>query len=188
MCSPSVTYGQPVVISDPVLTRVQSLYELRLRIDARTYHKAYPRWGRDWVYIYNNELCAARKLCSRLHERGNVVFIPVDKPWRENSNGVHVRPFVGKKRCVFSTGAAALARLSQCAIISCVPILERDGTIVLEWGEPIRIVGNDEANDVKVMDGLLDALEIGVGERPSQYKFEIGGDRRWNPRSRRWRT
>ncbi len=36
------------------------------------------------------------------------------------------------------------------------------------------------------MDELLDALEIGVGERPTQYKFEIVGDRCWNPRSRRW--
>jgi lauroyl/myristoyl acyltransferase len=186
MSSPNVTYGQPVVINDPVLKRVQSLYELRLRIDDRTYHKAYPRWGRDWVWVYNNELSAARKLYRRLHERGNVVFIPVDKPWRENSYGAYARPFAGKKKCVFSTGAAALARLARCPIISCVPVLERDGTIVVEWGEPIRIVGEDEANDLKVMDELLDALEIGVGERPTQYKFEIGGDRRWNPRSRRW--
>jgi lauroyl/myristoyl acyltransferase len=186
MCSPEVTYGQVVLASDPVFKRVQSLYELRLRIDDRTYHKAYPRWGREWVWVHNNELCAARKLYSRLQERGNVVFIPVDKPWRENLNGAYVRPFAGKKKCVFSKGAATLARLAQCPIISCVPILEKDGTIVLEWGEPIRSVGNDEANDVNVMDELLDTLEIGVGEKPTQFKFDIGGDRRWDPRSRRW--
>ncbi len=90
------------------------------------------------MWVYNNELGAARKLYCRLHERGNVVFIPVDKPWREHLCGAYVRPFAGKKKCVFSTGAAVLARLARCPIISCVPILERDGTIVLEWGEPIE--------------------------------------------------
>ena len=100
--------------------------------------------------------------------------------------GAYERPFVGKRKCVFSTGAALLARLTQCPIITCVPLLEKDGTVVLEWGEPIRIAGNDAANDVDVMNELFDTIEIAAGERPTQYAFEIGGDRRWNPLIRRW--
>jgi hypothetical protein len=45
---------------------------------------------------------------------------------------------------------------------------------------------NNAENDLKVMDELLDLLEVAVGERPTQYIYEIGGCRRWNPQNRRW--
>ncbi|MGA2222954.1 MAG: glycosyltransferase [Syntrophobacteraceae bacterium] len=186
MYAPYITYGHIVHVSDPFWNHVRSLRELRLRIDERAHHKAYPGWGKKWEWVFNNELTSFRKLYNQLRERGNVVFIPIDKPWRKTVTGAYERPFVGKRKCVFSTGAALLARLTQCPIITCVPLLEKDGTVVLEWGEPIRIAGNDAANDVDVMNELFDTIEIAAGERPTQYAFEIGGDRRWNPLIRRW--
>ena len=120
----------------------------------------------------------------RLRERGNVVFIPVDAPWSENVTGAFERPFAGHKKKVLSSGAAQLARLSKCAIISCVSMLENDGTIVLQWGDPIRIDDNKSTNEVDVMNELMDALEIAIGERPTQYTFEIGAYRRSRPQLR----
>jgi hypothetical protein len=76
--------------------------------------------------------------------------------------------------------------LTHCPIISCVHTLESDGSIVLEWGAPIRIVGNEPSNDIDVMNALIDRVEIAIGDRPTQYALEIGGDRHWDSISRRW--
>jgi lauroyl/myristoyl acyltransferase len=187
MFSPAITYGQIVHVVFPPPERIRSLKDLRIRIGGGTLMKAFACcWGRANESIFSKDLRTARKLYSRLHQRGNVVFIPIDAPWPKTMNGAYERPFAGQKKCVFSTGAALLARLAQCPMIICVPLLERDGTVVLEWGEPIRIAGNDATNDVNVMNELFDTLEVAVGERPTQFIFEIGGDRRWNPQSRRW--
>ena len=114
------------------------------------------------------------------------VFIDVDAPWRKSLAGSYERPFAGYKSHVFATGAAQLARMARCPIISCVYSLENDGTIVLEWGSPIRIACNDADSDVDVMNKLIDTLELAIGERPTQYVLRIGDSRRWNSRSRRW--
>ena len=187
MLSPAITYRQPTHVAFARPERIQSLNDLRIRIGGGTMVKAYACcWERGCEFVFSKELRTAKKLYSLLHEPGNVVIMAIDVQWPKTMNGAHERPFAGRGKCVFSTGAAALARLAQCPIISCAPLLEKDGTVVLEWGEPIRIVGNDPANDANVMNELLDTLEIAVGERPTQFTFEIGSDRRWNPLSRRW--
>ncbi len=184
--SPDITYGQIIQVANPFQERIRSLYDLRVRIQYGAFLKAHSCWGRDCEFVFIKDLRAALQLYRRLSERGNVIVVPVDAPWQKTATGSYERSFAGQKKCVFSTGAAVLARLAKCPIISCVPLLESDGTVVLEWGVPIRIEGNEAANDIEVMNELLDALEIAVGERPTQYIFEIGGDRRWNPRNRRW--
>jgi hypothetical protein len=186
MFSPDVTHANPVQIANPLPERILSLYDLRIRLQYWALLKAYSCWQRSCEFVYIKNLRAARTLYSRLSERGNVVFIPVDAPWGKTLTGSYERPFAGSKSRVFSTGAAQLAQLAKCPIISCVPLLESDGTVVLEWGEPIRIVGSGAAGNVNAMNKLFDTLEIAVGERPTQYIFEIGCDRRWNSRSRRW--
>lgn len=186
MFSPNVTHGNPVQIANPLPERLLSLYDLRICIQYGALLKAYSCWRRSCEFIYIKDLRSARTLYSRLRERGNVVFIPVDAPWGKTLTGSYERPFAGSKSRVFSSGAAQLAQLSKCPIISCIPILGNDGTVVLEWGEPIRIVGGEAAENVKAMNQVFDTLEISIGERPTQYIFEIGCDRRWNSRSRRW--
>ncbi len=80
------------------------------------------------------------------------------------------------KSRVFSTGAAQLARLAHCPIISCVHTLESDGTIVLEWGVPICVAGAEARDDAQVMDQLLNTIEIAVGrDQHNMYsKLERG--------------
>jgi hypothetical protein len=187
--SPGVTYGHPVQVADTPLKRIRSLYDLRNRIQYGTLLKAiFSCYGRDTEIIFSgSDLRTARTLYKRLCKRGNVVFIAVDAPWQKNLTGsTYERPFAGHKSRVFPTGAAQLARMTQCPIISCACSLESDGTIVLEWGSPIRCVGNRAENDLKVMDELLNVLEVAIGERPTQYIFEIGRDRRWNSQSKQW--
>lgn len=187
--SPGVTYGHPVQVADTPRKRIRGLYDLRIHIQYGTLLKAILScWGRDPEIIFSgSDLRTARALYKKLCKRGNVVYIAVDAPWPKNLTGsTYERPFAGYKSRVFPTGAAQLARMTQCPIISCVCSLESDGTIVLEWGSPIRCVGNRAENDLKVMDELLNVLEVGVGERPTQYIFEIGKGRRWNSRNRRW--
>ena len=186
--SPEVTDGHLVVVGNAPVERIRCLYDLRLRIQYGNLVKAtYSCWGRDLEGVFvGNNLSTGRILNRRLHERGNIVCIAVDAPWRETLTGSYNRPFAGWRSRWFSTGAAQLARLAQCPIISCVPMEESDGTIVLEWGVPIRINGSEANNDVNLMNKLLDSVEVAIGERPMQYIIDIGGERRWNSKSKRW--
>ena len=187
--SPNVTYGHPVNVGNEPMKQIRSLYDLRIRIQYEALLKASVScWGRDIEFIFSgSDLRTARTLYKKLCERGNVVYIAVDAPWQKNQTGsTYERPFAGYKSRLFPTGAVQLARMTKCPIISCVCSLESDGTIVLEWGSPIRCVGNMAVNDSKVMDELLNVLEVGIGERPTQYIYEIGMGRRWNSQSRRW--
>ena len=184
--SPEITYGHNVQVANPVVTHVRCLHDLRIRIQYGALLKAFACYRRDCEHVFIKNLRTARTLYSRLRERGNVVFIPVDGGWGKTLTGCCERAFAGQRSRVFSTGAAQLARLAGCPIISCVHVLETDGTIVLEWGVPIRIVGSDAANEVNVMNEVFNRLEIAIGERPTQYIFEVGGERRWNSQSRRW--
>jgi hypothetical protein len=184
--SPKVTYGHNIQVANPLVSNVRSLYDLRVRIQYGALLKAYSYCRIDYEFVFIRNLRTARTLYTLLRERGNVVNIPVDGGWIKTLTGSYERPFAGHRSRVFSTGAAQLARLAQCPIISCVPISESDGSISLEWGSPIRSVGNSTANDIYVMNQLLDAIEIVIGEKPTQYIYEIGGDRRWNSLSKRW--
>jgi hypothetical protein len=188
MTSPSVTYGHPVQLSLSPPDRIRRLYDLRVRIQFGTWQKCdFAGWGRDAEIVFiGPDPLPFRTLYDRLRKPGNVVFMHVDAPWKKSQTGSFERPFAGLGNRVFATGAAQLARLTRCAVISCVYMLEEDGTYVLEWGTPIRCNGRFAENDVDVMNALIDPLEVAVGERPTQYVLGIGSDRRWNPGSRRW--
>jgi lauroyl/myristoyl acyltransferase len=144
-------------------------------------------WDREMENVFiGSDPLPFRTLYNRLCERGNVVFIHADAPWKKAQSGAFVRPFAGHRRRVFATGTAQLAQMSQCPILCCVYFLESDGTIVLEWGPLIRNADMEQGNVIDVMYRLIDRLEIAIGERPTQYIFEIGYDRRWNSKSKQW--
>jgi lauroyl/myristoyl acyltransferase len=82
----------------------------------------------------------------------------------------------------FSMGAARLAKLCKCPIVSCVCWREDDGTIIFQWGSPILSVGNE----IDTMNQLIDAVEEAIAARPTQYVLEVGHERRWNPELGRW--
>ncbi len=188
MLSPNVTCGQSVLVGGNPRKRVTSLYDLRIYIQGGAFIGAQSScWERTPEFVWvGKDLRGAKKIYNRLCERGNVVSIAVDALWHKTLTGSYERPFAGQKSRIFATGAAELARLAQCPIISCVHILESDGTIVLEWGKPIRIIDYEMATVIDVMNKLLDTFEVAIGERPTQYLYEIGRDRLWNSKSKRW--
>jgi lauroyl/myristoyl acyltransferase len=183
--APHVTPGHPVQVANPLREQLTNLFERRIRTQYEPFVRACYCWERDFEYVFIKDVRSGWKLSKVLREPGNVVFMPIDAPWRASATGAFARPFAGAASYVFSTGAAQLARLARCPIITCIPILERDGTMVLEWGTPMR-VGEVAGDDVAVMSRLLDVLERAVGERPTQYVYEIGGDRRWNAQTGLW--
>jgi lauroyl/myristoyl acyltransferase len=184
--SPNIIYGNAIQIASPQVKRIRSLYDLRIHIQYGAFLKAFSCLTRSCEFVYIKDLRTARTLYNRLRERGNVVFIPVDALWSKTSTGYYERAFAGHKSRVFSIGAAQVAQLTQCPIISCVHKMEGDGTMVLEWSKPIRLVDNDVDKAIEVMNELLDTMEVAVGERPTQYIFEIGGERSWNSQRKRW--
>jgi hypothetical protein len=188
MLSPNVTYGRIILVGDPPRKSCNSLYKLRIYIQYGTLVRAISHWcGRNKEVVHSGtNLNSARNIHRFLREKGNVVSIAVDALWHKTLSGSYERPFAGQKSRVFATGAAALARAARCPIISCVHILESDGTMVLEWGEPILTNDYEVADDVSVMNKLLDTVEVAIGERPTQYIYEIGRDRFWNRQMRRW--
>ena len=188
LISPDVSYNHPFQISVDTPKQIRSLYDLRILIQFGALHEALPScWGRDTgIFIVGSDLRSTTKLYKSLREPGNVIMMNLDAPWNKTLIGYYERPFAGQKNRVFSMGAVQLAQLTRCPLICCVPWLKDDGSIVLEWGEPIRINSTDAAGEVKAMDTLIDILEIAVGKRPTQYYLEIGYDRRWNSQKGRW--
>jgi lauroyl/myristoyl acyltransferase len=186
LVSPKVTYNFPFGIG-LAPREGRNLFDLRIRIVWGALLRAGRCWDRDAeMGLVGDDLHAATILYKRLRESGNVVFIALDAPWNRARIGTYERPFAGHRNRGFSTGAVQLARLAGCAIIACVPYIEDDGSIVLEWGDPMRIDSNDSSGEVKAMNRLLDTLEIGIGKRPTQYQLDIGADRRWNSENVRW--
>ncbi len=113
------------------------------------------------------------------------VRIFIDAIWTKAH--AHRRPFAGMRERAFAFGAARIARLAQCPVILEVCIYQPDGSVRIEWGpciEPPSI--DDVAADVRVIDQLVDALEIAVGHYPEQYLHPIGRERRWNAAMNRW--
>ena len=127
------------------------------------------------------------RLLRHLEHPGAAVVIAADAPWPRDRPGNHQRAFAGRAHQTFAMGTARLSRLAQCPIVICVPILEEDERIVLEWGPPIAPSPMDDAEaDARVTDMLLDEIERAIGRRPEQYVLPIGGERRWDPVAERW--
>jgi lauroyl/myristoyl acyltransferase len=188
MYSPAITYGHAISVVGEPLTRVRSIRDWRIRYQfGANIGASHSVLGKDVeVILTGSDLSAARKIHRRLCERGNVVFINIDSWWKKSKSGYFERPCAGLRRRGFTTGTALLAQLSKCSIISCCCFEDGDGTITLEWGPPIRIDGMDPDSIIKGMNTLIDRLEIAVADRPTQYAYEIGGERGWNSNSRRW--
>jgi len=124
-------------------------------------------------------------LLRRLRGQGGVVIIASDASW-EAPGGVK-RAFAGHSSNTFALGTAKLSRLAQCPIVVCVPFLDRDGHVVLEWGDLIPAPAReDEAADALVTNAILDTIERAVGRRPGQYVLPIGQGRRWSATAECW--
>lgn len=139
-----------------------------------------------------------------LRQPGNVVIIAADAYWKgggayadeppgsppKGSSILHLRPFAGHLDYRIATGTACLSRLLKCPIVPCVTFMRDDGTIVVQWGEPIEsiapLVPVDKDADIRITDLLLLDIERAVGLRPSQYVLDIGGSRRWNSSIEQW--
>jgi lauroyl/myristoyl acyltransferase len=185
---PNVSYNHLFQTAIDTPKRIRSLHDLRIWIKHGALLKILSScFGRDIeILLRGGDLHSATKLYNSLREPGNVVLIALDAVWDKSLIGSYQRPFAGEKKRVFSMGAVQLARMTRCPLICCVPWIKDDGNIVLEWGDPIRIDNKDVAAEFKVMDTLLDTLEIAVGKRPTQYYFEIGDDRQWDSQKESW--
>ena len=184
---PRVTPGNFILSSLSVPVQLNRPQEFRLRIQFGTLLKgtslASMVWQRPFEMAFTNTgQSAARLLYERLSKPGNVVSISVDAPWPRGVSGSFCRPFAGMKDRSFSMGAARLAKLCKCPIVSCVCWREHDGTIFLQWGSPILNV----SNEIDTMNQLIDTVEAAIAERPTQYVMDIGHERRWNPLLGRW--
>ena len=148
--------------------------------------------------MFVGDRTVAARLVARLRRPGTAVVIAADAPVGPSHRTVHRRAFAGRTAQEFARGTAAIARVAGCPIVVCVPYLEPDGTVVLEWRGPITPTaksrntgtrGTDHtAADIRVMDRILDELERMIGRRPAQYVLPIGHDRQWNQREERWES
>lgn len=189
MLSPAVTWGHAVQVFGQLPARSWNIRALRLRYQAETFTIACcTAWRRRCELISSGpDDPGIETIYERLRERGNAVFIAVDMLGRrQTKTGSYERPFQGLASRSFDLGAARLARLTGAPILSCVHWVEDDGTIVIEWGTPIRADEAAVLGEIGVMDAMLDRLEISIGDRPTHYAFEIGAARRWDPLARQW--
>jgi lauroyl/myristoyl acyltransferase len=178
----TITPGHAIWISIDVPKRIQTIKDLRFRVQFGALMQNLDGCGR-YIEMRIIGESSVKDLVRRLRDKGNVLFISIDAPWRADQPGAHCRDFAGEKRRAFPTGAAKIARLARCPVIACVISVDDQGGKVLEWGDPIY---PDKKGDIEIIDDLLDTMEIAVGERPSQYVLPIGGGRRWNAPDRRW--
>jgi lauroyl/myristoyl acyltransferase len=185
--SPDVTHGTFIQSTLTAPQRAVRPLDYRMQIQFGTMLKvitfASSKWKRPFELVYTNAgSSAARQLLDRLGKPGSVVSISVDAPWPRGVSGSFSRPFAGMRERSFSTGAARLAKLCKCPIVTCVCWREDDGTVVFEWGTPIMSVGNE----IDTMNHLIDVVEKAVGERPIHYVLDLGQERQWDPHLRRW--
>lgn len=125
------------------------------------------------------------QVVNHLKQPGHCIAISSDAPWPAAKGG-HARPFAGRKQQNYALGTARLARLAQCPIVSCVPVLD-EGRLILRWGAPIDPPApGDHSADARITDQLLDELELAIGLYPDQYVLSLGYDRRWDSVSERW--
>jgi lauroyl/myristoyl acyltransferase len=185
---PRVTPGNLMTVGLPAPREIKTLYDLRLRIQYGTMLKVLSTaWRRPFEFAFtmprtSSSPSAASMIFDRLRKRGTVLFIHVDAPWTKGPTGSYTRPFAGLRGREFSTGAAQLAELTQRPIVSCIYWQKDDETVVLEWGSPIQRVDDT----TETMNRLIDPLEVAIGERPTHYVLNIGDERRWNAKLKRW--
>jgi lauroyl/myristoyl acyltransferase len=138
-------------------------------------------------FVYPDCLRSYKQLMGALRRPGNVVIIHADAPWMLAQVGNYSRPFAGLESRRFATGAARLSRSIGCPIVVCVPYLQDDRTIVLEWTRVVRPSSSEDGTaEERAMDLVLDDIERAIGRRPDQYVLPFLGSRRWDPAAERW--
>lgn len=130
---------------------------------------------------------ALTKLVRHLRQPDSVVTISTDAVSSSGRERGHVRDFAGHRSVSFALGTARLARLSQRPIAVCVPFMDEDGRLVLDWTGPIAAPDrNDESADARITSNILDVLEKAVGMRPGQFVLPLGHERSWDDSTQRW--
>jgi lauroyl/myristoyl acyltransferase len=140
-------------------------------------------------FVYPVKSGAYRQLVETLRKPGNVVMVHIDAPATSMGVDTYCRPFAGLESRRFATGAARLSRVTGRPIVVCIPYLEDDRTIVLDWTRVIEPPegGGIEA-DRRVTDTMLDDIERAIGRHPDQYLMDFLGTRRWDASAERWVT
>jgi lauroyl/myristoyl acyltransferase len=130
---------------------------------------------------------ALTKLVRHLRQPDAVVTISTDAVSSSGRERGHLRDFAGHRSISFALGTARLARLSQRPIVVCVPFLDEDGDMVLDWSGPIPAPArDDESADARITSAILDILENAIGMRPGQFVLPVGHERRWDEAARCW--
>lgn len=127
------------------------------------------------------------RLLRHLREPGGAVIIATDAAWHGEKDGGYTRPFAAFSAQTFHLGTARLARLSQRPIVTCVPFLDGDRHVVVEWSRVIQPPAREDTDaDVRITNEILDWIERRIGARPGQYVESFGHDRRWSPTAKCW--
>lgn len=145
----------------------------RRAVDA--YNRAISERGGRLVEL--GDAGAVRSAIRALRDPGRALIVFADAEVGPAAGAV-VRPFAGRRRVAFATGAARLARLAAVPVVVCSA--HRDGDqVVLDWSTPIEpSAGRD--GDASVTRQVLDLMETIVARQPGSYALPIGGSRRWD--------
>ena len=163
----------------------ERLHNMRLAMFFAAFHDSAPHDTSDppSICYVGKGRGAAVEILQFLKQPGNAIFNNVDAPWKRRGPGAYERPFAGYGNKLFSTGTARLAEKTGCPILPLVYWYNTEThSHVLEWGTPVFEVDDPE----RVMDALIDRVEIAIGKRPGQYSLDIGNLRHWNPDTERW--
>jgi hypothetical protein len=183
----TVSPGRAMVLSLGTLSRPPGLQGLRTTTQLQLMLEAVLSARPDGVELAMVRQDTPFKLIRHLRGQGNVAFIHVDAPWSSEAGQSFERPFAGHGSRCFAVGAAKIARLARCPIVSCTWALEGDHTMVIKWGTPIDRHGVEMGrSDESVTSDLLRDIETAAGERPTQYVLNIGYGRQWRREARQW--
>lgn len=170
------------------MTRARTPRGLRVRLQMREMVKgirAVRKGEVDIIEVAGRSFLV--RLLHHLREPGGVVVIASDATWGGDKGSGLTRSFAGFASQAFAIGTARLARLSQRPIVACVPFMDGDARVVMEWGPVIAPPARDDATaDARITNEILDWIERRIGERPDQYVLSFGSDRRWNSLTRTW--
>ena len=154
--APEITPGRAVLLTSPIPERDWHPREMLFRVLLRTVLRALPPRTYLEVAFVGRESLLLKKLSGHLSDRNGFVSISIDAPWLGGGKGSFTRPFCGLGACSFTTGAARLSRLTQRPIVSCLCGLDDEGTVTLEWGDPITISPHEKGKEIAVTNELLD--------------------------------
>jgi len=137
-------------------------------------------------FVYPDRSGAYRRIVEALRAQNRVVVIHADAPVAAGG-ATYSRPFAGVGLRRFSLTPARLSRFTGRPIVVCLPRLQDDETIVLDWTRVIEPAdANDSSADQRVMDQIVDDIERAIGRHPDQYLQVFLGTRHWDMCAERW--